>query len=281
MQEGPSARPPATGCVQRRGKPPEDTMRLPTLPLLTAAVLLAAVPIPPALAQEPAPEAEPAPRRVVALADITGIYAHPLGEFADQIERGFGLGLGLSVPVRRGSPLHLRLEGNFINYGRETREVCLSPTIGCRVQVRLTTTNDILSFGVGPELAPGAGAVRPFLHGFGGLTAFATSSSLRGRNHEHSFANTVNHDHLGLAWGGGGGVRVELPVTATPVFLHLAGRYQNNGRVEYLREGDITDRPDGSIVLHPQRSRADLVTVQLGVSAGIQPRSRGRGRFRH
>ena len=38
----------------------------------------------------------------------------------------------------------------------------------------------------------------------------------------------------------------------------------------YLREGDIHDNPDGSISFRPTRTRADLVTLQLGVSVGLR-----------
>jgi hypothetical protein len=209
-------------------------------------------------------------------ADASLLYAQPLGEFADYIDRGFGLVIGTAVPLRPNSPLSLRIDAGVINYGRETREVCLSQMVGCRVRVDLTTTNDILFAGFGPQLAVPVGAVQPYVHAFAGPAFFGTNSSLRGRDHHHGFAQTLNQHDVAFAWGGGGGLRLDLPVGATPVQLNLGARYHNHGRVEYLREGDITDLPDGSIVLAPQRSRADLVSIHAGATIGIRTRGQPR-----
>jgi hypothetical protein len=218
----------------------------------------------------PAQQAPPQPIRLHA--DASLLYAQPLGEFADYIDRGFGLMIGSAVPLRPNSPLSLRIDAGVINYGHETREVCLSQTIGCRVRVDLTTTNDILFAGLGPQLAVPRGPVQPYLHAFAGPAFFGTNSSLRGRDHHHDFAQTLNQHDVAFVWGGGGGLRLELPFGATPVQLNLGARYHNHGRVEYLREGDIRDLPDGSIVLHPQRSRADLLSIHAGATIGIRPR---------
>ena len=43
----------------------------------------------------------------------------------------------------------------------------------------------------------------------------------------------------------------------------------HNGVTTYLREGDIVDRPDGSIVIFPRRSEANLWSFRLGVSIGL------------
>jgi hypothetical protein len=205
-------------------------------------------------------------------ADAALLYARPLGEFAEYIDRGFGITVGTAVLLRPASPLSLRVDAGVINYGHETREVCLSSTIGCRVRVDLTTTNDILYVGFGPQLAAPQGPVQPYVHAFAGPTLFGTNSSLRGRDHHHNFAQTLNQHDVAFSWGGGGGLRLELPFGPTPVQLNLGARYHNHGRVEYLREGDITDLPDGSIALHPQRSRADLLSVHAGATIGIRPR---------
>jgi hypothetical protein len=44
--------------------------------------------------------------------------------------------------------------------------------------------------------------------------------------------------------------------------------------VEYLREGDITDNPDGSVTITPTRSDANLVSFQLGLAIGAGTRRR-------
>ena len=41
--------------------------------------------------------------------------------------------------------------------------------------------------------------------------------------------------------------------------LNLGARYHYGARARYLREGDITDNPDGSININPRSSKTDLV----------------------
>jgi opacity protein-like surface antigen len=231
------------------------------LAVLGMALVLGAMP---AAAQEPV------------LAPLRGhgdggfIAARPAGEFAEHVDRGWGFQIGGALLLREGHPLSLRVEMGAINYGRERQEVCISSTIGCRVRVDLTTTNDIVYGGVGPQLEVPVGPVRPYARATVGFAAFSTSSSVRGLGDSESVASTTHHRDVTFALTGGGGVRVALATGATPVFLDVGARYHDHGQVTYLREGDIEDRPDGSIVLHPRRSDANLVSLYLGVSVGIR-----------
>jgi hypothetical protein len=50
----------------------------------------------------------------------------------------------------------------------------------------------------------------------------------------------------------------------------LGVRYHGNGEVEYLKEGDIQDNPDGTITITPTRSEANLLTFQIGVQIGTR-----------
>jgi hypothetical protein len=50
--------------------------------------------------------------------------------------------------------------------------------------------------------------------------------------------------------------------------LDFGADYHHNGVTTYLREGDIVDRPDGSIVIF-RRSEANLWSFRLGVSVGL------------
>jgi hypothetical protein len=51
--------------------------------------------------------------------------------------------------------------------------------------------------------------------------------------------------------------------------LDLGADYHHNGTASYLREGDIVDQPDGSIVIYPRRTEANLWSFRLGVSVGL------------
>jgi hypothetical protein len=232
-----------------------------------AAVLLAAVMAPqPAGAQVEPDETGP----VVLRAETSLIYASPTGEFASNIDRGFGIGAAAIVPVAGDGVFSLVLDGGFINYGNERREVCISATVGCRIRVDLNTSNNIFFLGFGPQLAITAGPVTPYIRGTAGLSYFGTHSSLSGTREQQSFASTQNHDDVVFSLGAGSGLRIDLPVSRVPVQLTLGARYHANGQAEYLRRGDIQDLPDGSIVLNPQRTEANLVSYHLGVTVGLR-----------
>ncbi len=54
------------------------------------------------------------------------------------------------------------------------------------------------------------------------------------------------------------------------VFIDLSAQYVNNGRVRYLREGSIHERPDGSIWFIPIESTANVLMMKLGVSIAFR-----------
>jgi opacity protein-like surface antigen len=201
---------------------------------------------------------------------IQGTYASTVGEFRDHVRHGAGLNLNLVWTPRPAGPLGLRGDGGFLIYGSEKQRVCFSSTVGCRVQLDMTTTNSIAYMNVGPQLMVPFGPVRPYVNGGVGFAYFSTTSQLEGSRDDSPFASTTNHDDITLAWLGGGGVLIPLSTGRTPVALDLAVRYNGNGRVEYLKKGDIQDMPDGSIGFTPTRSETNLVTFQIGLSFGMR-----------
>lgn len=237
--------------------------------LLAAGIGLAAVigSAAPAAAQEGFTE----PRFYVG---IQGAYARPVGEFSDYVEHGGGLDLHLAWPITAGNPLALRLGGGFVVYGRETREVCFSATVGCRILLDLSTTNSIAYGNIGPQLMLPYGPVRPYINGTIGFSYFATTSSVDGVDgNDDDFASTTNFDDITFGWGSGAGLLIRLSSGRTPVLLDLGARYHGNGEVEYLKRGDIIDNPDGTITITPTRSEANLLTFQLGVVIGAGART--------
>lgn len=195
--------------------------------------------------------------------------AEPTGEFADYVDTAFGAeGHFLARPGR--GQLALRIDGGYVNYGREHRSVMLSPTVGGRVTVDLNTTNDILFLGAGPQIGVPGDRLQPYVNGTVGLAYFTTSSSLRGDRDDESFANTTNYDDATLSYGAGAGLYVPLRRGSAPISLDLGVRFHRSADVSYLREGDITDNPDGTISVFPVESDANLFTFQLGVSAALR-----------
>ena len=200
----------------------------------------------------------------------TFIVALPTGDLADQIDAGPGVAFNASYNLVPSGALRLRLDGGFVQYGNETREVCFSTTVGCRIVLDLHTENNIAYAGIGPELGLPYGAVRPYVNAGAGFSYFETASRLDGDDDSDSFGRTRHLSDTGVAFTTGGGLYVPVHFGRTPIAIDLGARYHWNGTVNYLREGDIHDNPDGSISFTPTRTRANLVTLQLGVSVGLR-----------
>jgi len=206
------------------------------------------------------------------------LVATPVGEFAENVGTGFGIGgFGRWAFDPQGAA-SLRLDFGFLNYGRETIRICV--TLPCRVTGDLTTSNNIVFGGIGPELAVGGGGpVRIYANGSVGFAYFATTSSVEGANDIGApFASSTNFDDATFAWTAGGGLQLRVSRGRHPVHLDFGARYHGNGEAEYLRKGDIQDLPDGSVVLNPQRSDTNLWTIHVGVSVALSGAEPPRGR---
>jgi hypothetical protein len=194
--------------------------------------------------------------------------AFPQGQFADFVDLGYGLGGWFAVNLDRQGTIALRLDGNFLVYGHESRRRPLSPTVPF-VTVDVSTSNNIYSMGFGPLITLGHGAIRPYLSGTVGFSYFATESSVKGSNNTESFAESTNFDDFTFAWTAGGGLRIQVSHGRSPVFIDMASEYHRNGRASYLREGSITDNGNGTITIRPIQSETNLMLVKLGVSASF------------
>jgi opacity protein-like surface antigen len=196
--------------------------------------------------------------------------ASPQGEFRDYVNSGFGGGLHYLLRADRDGWLALRVDASILNYGHERQRVLLSNTVGGRITLDLTTDNNIAFLGAGPQIGLPTGAVRPYVNGFAGVSYIFTESSVGGSSSGESFASTTNYDDASFAYGGGAGLYIPLSHRRNPVSLDAGVSYRHNGSAQYLREGDITDNPDGSITLHPVFSETNLLTFHLGVSVGLR-----------
>jgi hypothetical protein len=202
---------------------------------------------------------------------LAAAVAQPRDEFANYVSIGGGLDAFLKVGLDARSIAALRLNGGFITYGSEKERVCLSTTVGCRIQVDLTTSNNIFLLGLGPELALPLGPVRIYGNGSAGFSYFWTESQVEGSSQAEPFASTENYGDGGFAWNLGGGIEVQVAVAnGTPIALDFGVGYQKNGLREFLTEGGIIDHPDGSITLDVKRSQANFLLWRLGVSIGLR-----------
>ncbi len=188
----------------------------------------------------------------------------PQGEFAENVAIAGGVG-GAGI-WGLGSVLGLRADLGFLIYGSETRRVPLGGGALGLINVDVTTTNTIVGGGVGAQLGLPGGRLTPYLGGMIGFSAFTTTSSVEGSNSDNEpFASTTNSSDGVFAQTALAGLYV--PLARGSVMLDLGVRHTWNGRkVRYLTEGDITEDANGDIVLTPRESRAEILTIVLGVS---------------
>lgn len=211
----------------------------------------------------PATSTAPTPRWHVGAAIDVG---QPVGEFTQQVSNAIGLQAHLLLRLDDRGNTGLRIQGGWLNYGFESEQVCLGATPGCRIEANVSTTNNILSLGVGPEFSVPLGVFRLYGHGLVGLSRFSTLSALDGGILPDFVAADENFGEAGFFWSGGGGIQLSITKHAA---LDFGVAYQGHGRREYLTEGGITDNPDGSLNLDVKRSAADLFAIRIGFSTAL------------
>jgi opacity protein-like surface antigen len=197
------------------------------------------------------------------------IQSRPQGQFGDNVGLGYGgTGAYLFSLDRRGI-VALRADLGFLQYGHESKRVPLSPTIGGRVQVDVSTSNYVVPTAIGLQLTAPTGWVRPYANaGFGGQFFF-TQSHVDGSDDHFDFANTTNQSDATTAWVLGGGVLVPLYQRTTKVLLDVGAQYFDGGRAQYLHPGSIQDLPNSQIAITPFESRTPMLLVRVGVKIGI------------
>jgi hypothetical protein len=192
----------------------------------------------------------------------------PVGEFQNQVDWGGGLNLfGVWNPAR-SFPVGLRLDAAIMLYGYERFTVPPSPVLP-RVRLEGTTSNWILTTGVGPQVTLGRGGFRPYGFATVGFAYYATSSELKGWD-GGSFANTTNFDDASGAVSLGVGTLIHLSRGRHPALLDLSAVSVQGGTARYLRKGSLVDQPDGTVTFAPIESRTNNVQLRIGVAVGLR-----------
>jgi hypothetical protein len=189
------------------------------------------------------------------------LFGDGLGDFGRAAGEGFGLS-GHFVAAPGSGPLGLRVQLAGLGYGSETVPAGSFPGTS-RVHLEVETDNWYFNLVAGPQLMKRSGPVRPYVNVLGGFSYFSTISGIRGDHDALPFAQTTNFDDVTLAWSAGGGLIVPL---GRSVGLDLGARYLGNSTVDYLAEGDLFEDEDGTLVIAPRRSRANVLELTLGVS---------------
>ena len=237
------------------------------LAALAAVVALAAAASPVAAQYEGA-EATHRPSRVTVGGGF--FVAQPVGEFKNYVDNGVGGGGHVVLRLDPRGILALRGDVGYLLYGHETKRVSL-PDAG-RVQFDVTTSNNIVTYAVGPQLTVPSGPIRPYVNAQIGGAYFFTESSVGGSDNDGGFAGTRNFGDNVASYVYGGGVFVPLAVRNALVGIDFGARFIRNGHTRYLREGGITDLPGGGYTVSPIESETNLVVYHLGVSVGLRRR---------
>jgi hypothetical protein len=196
------------------------------------------------------------------------IQSRPQDAFADHIGLGYGVNGTYLFRLDNRGVFSLRADAGFLQYGRESKRVPLSSTIGGRVQVDVSTNNYIVPISIGPQITRPTGSVRPYANAGVGGQFFFTQSSVEGSDDIGSFANTTNQWDRTLTWVAGGGVYVPVYQRRVNVLLDIGAQYVNGGRARYLKPGSIEDLPDNQIRITPMESQTHMVLVRVGVRFG-------------
>lgn len=202
---------------------------------------------------------------------LDGVVAQPKGEFANNVDNGYGINATGMFRLDPKGFISLRGDIGGVQYGREELNIPFSVFTG-RIALDLETTNNIAWVGIGTHLQIPDGWFRPYANASLAYTHFSTTSSLTGSDDDYQYASTTNQQDGSRAWIFGGGVVIPFGSRYALGGLNLGARYYYGGVATYLNEGDIIDNPDQSVTLNRRTSKTDLVLWQLGVSF-VLPRS--------
>lgn len=193
--------------------------------------------------------------------------AFPQGEFGDFVGTGYGVGGHLTFLLDPPRRIGIRLYGSWIRYGNASQRLPVPGLPG--LSVDLTTSNDIYSFGAGPEFHLSTGGLRTYLYGSIGGSNFATITSAEGSNNTSPFASSTNFNDWTWAMTGGGGMMFQVSHGRTPIFIDGGLRYQTHGQTRYLREGSLDTDLGGNVIISPVESETNLVVMHLGIQVKL------------
>ena len=256
-------------------------MRLarPVLAAVAALILVATT----AAAQRAAALGEPRPSRFSV--GLDGVVMDPRGAFGRNVGSvGFGIsGHGLVRLDPRGF-LAVRTDVAGAQYGSEREQVGSSLFYTGRVGLEVATRNALSWVGVGPELSVPVGPLRPYVNASIAYARFSTTSALEGDGYDaygnyrsnQRLASSQNQADGTSARALGAGLYARVGPASWLTSLHVGARYYDGAQAEYLKEGSITDTPDGQATFTALRSRTPFVAYQLGVSVAIPQGRAGR-----
>ena len=208
---------------------------------------------------------------------LSGLYGQPLGPFADNVRRGFGLdGMGTIGLDSRGI-FSLKAELGWIRLDSKSEPFIVDTGFEF-LELESETTSGVLMLGAGPQLAVPFGPLRPYVGGSVGFARFATSTAIKlsadqsNTGQEETIDDqTVSSDFI-LSLAASGGIRFELPFMGRGVLGDLGVRWHRNGEAEYVSSEGVVYNGSGVPTITATRSDADFLVYRLGI---VIPLGRG------
>lgn len=238
-----------------------------SLRFIPAAAALAALTCPTALRAQISIARVTPPRWEIGVA---AEYAHPVSQFRQNVEHGFGGGGHVGYHFDPAGVFSLRADVGYLNYGKQS-EYFVLPTYYGYVDVQQETSNNILVASIGPQLAVPVGPIRPYVNAGVGFAYFYTETSLNDADAGNSLASQTDFSDNSLVYSVGAGVTIPLAAAGQNFGLDLGARYHAIGRTRYLTKGDITADPntEGQVIITPHESEARFLTYQLGITVAF------------
>ena len=196
--------------------------------------------------------------------------SQPKGDFANNVPTGYGFDITGLYRIDPKGWFSLRADGGGVQYGHEHLDVGYFGT--GRVPLNLDTNNRFAFGSLGLQVQIPDGWFRPYANASYAAVNFWTESCVSASDQSVQDTCHTNHGDWTSAGVFGGGL--VIPFGKSLGSLNLGARYHYGGTATYLRKGDITDNPDGSVTLNLHESKTDLVLWQIGFTFAIpQPTS--------
>jgi hypothetical protein len=203
----------------------------------------------------------------------------PVGGLRNNVGTGGGIRLSLAAWMDQ-RPVLFGLDLGVFGYGHVEEEVPFSSTVGPRVPVEVSTSNNVLQTHLTARLQSRTGRVRPYAEALAGFKYLFTRSRVDeddfGGDLGDEVAGSTNFDDFALSGGVGAGVDIQVyrqdhpAKTLRRVDLHFGVQYLLGQEAEYLTEGALSDQNGNGQLdrseLDIRRSRTTFLQPTFGVT---------------
>jgi hypothetical protein len=186
---------------------------------------------------------------------LTFVVAEPLGEFRRHGDYAAGL---TAFGVVGGGTLGLRIDGAWLVYDSDYQGYGVS------------TTSQVGSLAVGPQVTVGRGPVRLYAFATAGGSLFWSSASYSGGCGCYDSDSFYLDGDFTTTTSVGTGMLIRVSSRRTPIAIDLGVREAHHDRVSYVPAGGMTENPDGTFSAQRVETPVAMRVFQIGISFGIR-----------